>query len=45
MLITVLGDIHGNIEALRVAYEAAIANQAEKIISPGRSWGLCTLCK
>ncbi|OGW18372.1 MAG: hypothetical protein A3G93_02505 [Nitrospinae bacterium RIFCSPLOWO2_12_FULL_45_22] len=35
MLIAIFGDIHGNIEALRVAYEAAITHRVEKIYHLG----------
>ncbi len=35
MRIAVLGDIHGNIEALRVAYEAAVAANADKVFHLG----------
>jgi len=35
MKIAVLGDIHGNIDALKVAYDAAIASKAEKIYHLG----------
>jgi putative phosphoesterase len=35
MKIEVFGDIHGNIEALRVAYNAAVAAKAEKIYHLG----------
>jgi len=35
MKIAVLGDIHGNIDALKVAYEAAIGIKAEKIYHLG----------
>ncbi len=35
MKIAVLGDIHGNIEALKVAYEAAVAANADKIFHLG----------
>src|SRR5208337_4324674 len=35
MRIAVLGDIHGNIEALKVAYEAAVAADADKIFHLG----------
>ena len=35
MKIAILGDIHGNIEALRVAYDAAMANNVEKIFHLG----------
>lgn len=35
MRIAVLGDIHGNIEALKVAYDAAISAKAEKIYHLG----------
>ncbi len=35
MKIAILGDIHGNIEALRVAYDAAMANNVEKIYHLG----------
>lgn len=31
MKIGILGDIHGNIEALKVAYDAAVSNTVEKI--------------
>ncbi len=35
MKIAVLGDIHGNIEALKTAYEAAVAANADKIFHLG----------
>ena len=35
MKIAVFGDIHGNIAALKVAYEAAVANKAEKMYHLG----------
>ena len=35
MKIAVFGDIHGNIEALKVAYEAAVAANADKIFHLG----------
>jgi putative phosphoesterase len=35
MKIAVLGDIHGNIDALKVAYEAAVSSKAEKIYHLG----------
>ncbi|BCB95312.1 phosphoesterase [Dissulfurispira thermophila] len=35
MKIAILGDIHGNIEALRTAYDAAVSNNVEKIYHLG----------
>ena len=35
MKIAVFGDIHGNIEALKVAYEAAVASKADRIYHLG----------
>lgn len=35
MKIAILGDIHGNIEALKVAYNAAVSNNVEKIYHLG----------
>jgi len=35
MKIAILGDIHGNIEALKIAYNAAVTNKAEKIYHLG----------
>ncbi len=43
MKIAIFGDIHGNLEALEVAYRAAIAAKAEKIYHLGDIGGYARL--